>query len=213
MALAVLGPLAAPAPATDGTPDFRDVETRYGQAFVRVLQLASASAPGVRGERPSVVVTIGLDSLRGEPGSAPGRLDTATPISAGAARRLACDATIVPLVLGSNSEPLDIGRASRLVPSGLRRALVARDQGCAMPGCDRPPGWCDAHHRQHWSAGGDTSLRNLCLLCERHHTIVHADGWQIAMIDGLPWFTPPPWLDSTQTPRLNSRYKTRKLGP
>ncbi|MDQ1465225.1 MAG: hypothetical protein QOC73_2166, partial [Actinomycetota bacterium] len=102
-------------------------------------------------------------------------------------------------------------RTTRTIPTGIRRALTARDQGCAFPGCDRPPSWCDAHHRVHWADGGHTALCNLCLLCNHHHDTVHHDGWTITMTNGRPWFIPPPWIDPTQTPRQNSRYKQRKL--
>lgn len=95
------------------------------------------------------------------------------------ARRLACDAGIVPLLLASPSEPLDIGRLSRTVPSALRRALVFRDGGCRFPLCDRPAAWTDAHHIRHWADGGATALTNLILLCCRHHTLVHEHGWHI----------------------------------
>jgi hypothetical protein len=97
------------------------------------------------------------------------------------------------------------------VPTGLRRALVARDQGCAFPGCDRPPSWCDAHHCVYWSRGGPTALGNLCLLCAHHHDAVHHDGWEIEMIEGLPWFIPPPIIDIEQRPRQHTRYQLRQL--
>jgi hypothetical protein len=99
------------------------------------------------------------------------------PITPGQARRIACDATIVPVVLGSHSEPLDIGRATRVVPAGMRRALQVRDGGCRFAGCDRPGFWCDAHHLQSWAHGGPTTLKNLILLCRYHHTLLH-QGWQ-----------------------------------
>jgi hypothetical protein len=80
-----------------------------------------------------------------------------------------------------------------------------------MPGCDRPPTWCDVHHRKHWADGGRTCADNGVLLCERHHTLVHQDGWLIEIVGGLPWFTPPAWIDAHRTPRLHSRFKTRQL--
>ncbi|MGE5828268.1 MAG: DUF222 domain-containing protein, partial [Micromonosporaceae bacterium] len=103
------------------------------------------------------------------------------PICAETARRLACDAGIIPAILGSHGEPLDIGRLTRVVPIGLRRALVLRDGGCRFPGCDRPAGWCDAHHLTAWADGGPTSLTNLALLCARHHTLVHEGRWRIQL--------------------------------
>jgi hypothetical protein len=127
--------------------------------------------------------------------------ETGVPISAGWARRLACDATVIPIVLGSNSEPLDVGRATRLIPPAMRRALIARDKGCAFPGCRRPPRWCDAHHIKHWSDGGETSLINLVLLCGYHHDVIHHSDWTVTITDGRPVFTPPAWLDPLQRPR------------
>jgi hypothetical protein len=80
-------------------------------------------------------------------------------ISGAAARRIGCDAHIIPIVLGSHSEPLDI---SRPTPTpAIRRATIARDGGCIGPHCDRPPAWCDLHHIQHWADGGPTTLTNL----------------------------------------------------
>jgi hypothetical protein len=162
---------------------------------------------------PHVSETVSLESLRGEAGAPPGLLGHGAPISATLARRLACDAKIIPIVLGSGSEPLDVGRATRVWPAAIRRAIEARDQGCAMPGCDRPAAWCDIHHRKHWARGGETCADNGVLLCERHHTLVHHDGWHIDLKDGKPWFIPPRWIDPRQTPRLHTRYKTRNLDP
>jgi hypothetical protein len=213
LALAVLGPLAKPVAAVGGVPDQRTAPSRYAEAFVQVLRLAGAASAEVRGDCPTVITTISLEALLGDLGAAPGMLDSGAVISAGAVRRLACDALIISVVLGGHGEPLDIGRATEVVPQAMRRALIARDQGCTMPGCERPPSWCDAHHRVHWSKGGITALCNLCLLCERHHTIVHKDGWDIEIRDSRPWFTPPRWRDPDQTPRLHNRYKTHELDP
>lgn len=74
------------------------------------------------------------------------------------------------------SEPLDVGRRTPVVPPAVRRAVIVRDRTCRFPGCDRPHAWCDAHHVEHWADGGPTALRNLVLLCRRHHRMVHAPG-------------------------------------
>ena len=81
------------------------------------------------------------------------------------ARRLACDAKVIPAVLGSTSQPLDLGRSTDLVSTALRRALAVRDGGCAFPGCERPVAWTQAHHCRHWADGGPTSLSNLVHPC------------------------------------------------
>ena len=212
LALAVLSPLAAPTPATaEGIPDPRDTGKRYADALVHLCQQATPTLPAVRGERPNVMVLTYLDDLQNKIGAAPGYLDTGIPISIPSARKLACDAGIIPILMGSDGQPLDIGRTTRTTPTGIRRALIARDRGCAFPGCDRPPSWCDAHHIIFWADGGPTAICNLCLLCGHHHDTIHHHGWTIVMRDGQPWFIPPPWIDPTQTPRLNSRYKLREL--
>lgn len=83
----------------------------------------------------------------------------------------------------------------------MRRAVIARDRHCSFPGCHRRPGRCHAHHVEHWLDGGPTALDNLTLLCRFHHHVVHHGGWQVAMVGGRPWFTPPRWIDPAQLPR------------
>jgi hypothetical protein len=105
-----------------------------------------------------------------------GRTREGDLLDAGTIRRLVCDAELIPIVLGAESEPLDVGRQERLFTKGLRTAVVHRDRCCSFPGCDRPPTWCRVHHVKHWANGGTTSLDNAALLCERHHVIVHRDN-------------------------------------
>lgn len=157
--------------------------------------LAGPRAPG----RALLMVTMPYSWLRD--GIGHGLVGPDEAISPAEARRLACDAGIVPMVLGSRSEPLDVGRLSYEVPEGMRRALVVRDQGCAFSGCTRRPERCHAHHVHHWADGGQTCLANLCLLCPFHHHLVHHGGWDITMLDGRPWFIPPAWLDPQRQPR------------
>jgi hypothetical protein len=95
------------------------------------------------------------------------------PISRATMKRLLCDSNVHRVVTGPGSVPLDVGRSSRTIPIGMWRALVARDRHCTAAGCDRPPGWCEAHHVIHWEDGGPTSLENLKLLCWRHHRDHH----------------------------------------
>jgi hypothetical protein len=130
-------------------------------------------------------------------------LDYGQLISAGDARRMACDCKVIPVVLGGDCEPLDVGRAQRSVPMGLRRALVARDRGCAFPGCDRPPGLCEAHHCLHWIDGGVTAVGNCCLLCPIHHQQVHRQGWDITIDGGHVDFHPPPIINPHRRPLTN----------
>jgi hypothetical protein len=113
--------------------------------------------------------------------------------SVGVGARLRAAATLLPPTLGgAPSQPLDVGRATRVVQPAQRAALAVRDGGCVFPGCDRPLAWCDAHHLQHWLHGGPTDLANLALLCRAHHRQVHEGGWRLARgPDGRFAATPP----------------------
>ena len=195
--------LAAPRPATAGIPDARTAPQRNADALLEVCGLARAAqdCPSTAGEPPHLTVTIDWEALRTGLGVA--TLDYGTRISAADARRWACDAKIIPVVLGGRSEPLDVGRALRTVPLSIRRALVARDRGCAFPGCDRPPGMCQAHHCRHWIDNGETSVENCVLLCEAHHRHVHHTGWEILIHPGHVEFIPPTIIDPTCTPLHN----------
>jgi hypothetical protein len=117
---------------------------------------------------------------------------------------MACDARVLPAVLGGDGQVLDLGRSRRLFTGPIRRALILRDRGCAFPGCDRPPRWAEAHHLTGWADGGETSLANACLLCRHHHRTVHHGGWQVRLgSDGRPEFLPPAILDPERRPRRN----------
>jgi hypothetical protein len=196
-----LSPLAAPRPATDVEIDLRTGVQRDADALVELAQraLTDGQLPTEGGERPQVVVTVSLPVLQGRLGSA--SLALGGPITADLARRIACDAEIIPVVLGSRGEPLDVGRASRTVPTAIRRAVVLRDGGCAYPGCAVPARWCDIHHVIGWADGGPTSVGNCVTLCGRHHRLIHHTDWHIDMTDGIPRFHPPPWLGGP--PRCN----------
>jgi hypothetical protein len=120
--------------------------------------------------------------------------DDGLELPAGVVRRLACDAEILPVVLGTKSEILDVGRSHRLVTPPTWQALVIRDEHCTFPTCRRPPLMCHAHHIHHWLNGGQTKLDNLALLCGHHHRVIHNSPWEIRMnpVDKRPEFRPPP---------------------
>lgn len=107
-------------------------------------------------------------------------------------RRIACDATIIPVVLGTDSEVLDVGRARRLFTPGLLRAMWLRGRGCTIPGCTAPPPWADAHHIVRWSDGGQTSLLNEALLCRRQPPPRFAGGTPRSPTNGAGPRPPPP---------------------
>ncbi len=196
-----LSPLAAPRPGTDTEIDLRTAAQRDADALVDLAQrsLSAGDLPTEGGERPQVVVTVSLGVLQGRIGAA--SLTFGGPINAEIARRIACDARVIPVVLGSRGEPLDVGRASYTVPTAIRRAVIVRDGGCAFPGCSVPARWCEIHHIVHWADDGPTSVGNCVALCGRHHKLAHHSHWRIEMASGIPEFHPPPWLGGP--PRRN----------
>ena len=192
-----------PAVADDRTPG-----QRRADALVDICRLAlnTGQLPDNGGDRPQVTITIPISNLRDDTGLA--TLDTGERITAAQARRMACDAHLLPIVLGAQGQVLDVGRSRRLFTGALRRALVQRDGGCAFPGCDKPPRWTDGHHIRHWANGGSTSLDNAVLLCGQHHRLIHHSDWQVRLNpDGLPEFIPPAHVDPEQRPRRNQYHR------
>jgi Domain of unknown function (DUF222)/HNH endonuclease len=199
---AALLPLTRPRPTSHdpehqqpGSPaqDPRDHGARLWDALVTTAQhaLDTNLPPTSHGLPPRVAVTIDLDDLRAGLGAAD--TEDGLRLSAAAVRRLACDAGLIPVVLGAHGAVLDVGRERRLVTPSIWQALVARDQHCAFPSCTRPPVMCHAHHIHHWTHGGPTRLDNLVLLCGHHHRLIHHTPWEVQLAnDGRPEFLPPP---------------------
>ena len=187
---AMLGPLSAPNPTPD-CPDLRSSDQRRGDALVAICRRAAAAG----GEAPTTTkaalwVTMDLDGLRN--GCGAGSTLGGQLLGPETIRRIACDAMIIPVVLGGDSEVLDVGRARRLFTPGLLRALWLRDRGCTIPGCSAPPQWADAHHLVHWIDGGVTSLLNGALLCGRHPPPRFAGGTPTSSTnEGGPRRRPP----------------------
>jgi len=166
----------------DGDPVARLPHPRkLGDAFSQLLEAVDpARLPLHAGDATTVVITIPLDTLRAELGTGdllggstiPGP-DSLDGLSAGQVRRLACTAHLIPAVLGSQSEVLDLGRSQRLFSRTQRKALLVRDKTCRAEGCDIPGTWCEAHHWHPWAGGGNTDLADGVLLCSHHHHRIH----------------------------------------
>ena len=183
--------------ADDRTPAQRQAEA-LADACGWVLDHADSTAlPSTGGRRPQLNVLVGLADLEQRARAA--CLDFGGRLSPAALRMLACDAAVVPVVLGGAGQPLDVGRATRTIPEGLRRAVAARDRGCAR--CGRPPSWCEVHHVLPWEHGGETKLANLVMLCRVCHRLVHHAGWDVHLVSGLAEFVPPVWIDPQRRPR------------
>lgn len=174
----VLSVLDSALAAGRGSGDGRTRPQRRADALVELCRVGAkehAAGPGRR-HRPHATIVVDLavlapsdDHGRASRGHAAhvGRLPVAT------IHRMLCDAGVARVITQGSSVPIDVGRTTRTIPSALWRALVVRDRGCVAPGCDRPPGWCEVHHRIPWSHGGGTDLENCELRCWRHHHAVH----------------------------------------
>jgi Domain of unknown function (DUF222)/HNH endonuclease len=181
--------------------DDRSAGERQAEALADVCGyvLDHGDVPECGGHRPHVNVLIRLEDLENRARAA--ALDFGGAVSPESLRMLCCDTVAVPIVLDGAGQPLDVGRATRTIPDGLRRAVAARDGGCAHPGCGRPPSWCECHHLVPWELGGETTLSNLAMLCRVHHRQIHSTERICRIRDGLPEFIPPAWIDPQQKPR------------
>lgn len=153
-------------------PQRRATGHELGQAFCELLErLDGTGLPETAGTGATLVVTMTLETLTG--GLAAATLDTGDRIAAHTARRLACEAGIIPVVLGGRRQVLDQGRRRRRFTRAQRVALIVRDQGCTAVGCQTAAWFCHAHHDDPWARGGPTDLTNGRLLCPAHHRRVH----------------------------------------
>jgi hypothetical protein len=196
------------------------VDTSHGQACADALATlleaytSSGQAPALGHDRPRILVSVEYDTLVTGLGSAT-LLHSGERVTAREARRLACDAGILPMVMDGTSQPMDVGREQRLFTRHLRAVLIQRDKGCVFPGCDRPPAGCEAHHLQPWWAGGRTALSNAALLCPRHHHQIEPNPqappesqWQLRLDHrGLPEWIAPARRDGTRPIRQHHRFR------
>src|SRR4029079_3498276 len=139
-----------------GEVDQLPVARRRGEAFVAFLEnVPDTGLPAQGGTTTSVMVTLDLDTLLAGIGTA--TTSTGDRVTAEQARRLACQARIIPVVLGTKGEVLDPGRSARLFSPDQRKAMTTRDRECTAEGCSIPAAWCEAHHAQQpWTTGGRT---------------------------------------------------------
>jgi hypothetical protein len=176
-------------PIPENVPAGTSCEDGPGPRQRRVESLATLAesflATGPRdlsgADRQQIVVHVDAETLVH---SRAGRceLEHGPSIAAETARRLGCDASVVKILENGEGEPLSVGRKTRTIPPGIRRALNARDQGCRFPGCSFKR-YVDGHHVQHWAHGGETSLANLVTLCRFHHRLVHEGQVIIQTLD------------------------------
>jgi len=151
------------------------------------------------GERPHVTAILDYQWMREQ--SRGLMFDFGGRGTAADLRALLCDCGVTPVVFDGASQPLDLGRERRCVSLAQRKAVAARDRGCAHPGCHRKPAWCRVHHIREWVNGGETNIEDLVMVCRTHHRMIHQSGWKVRMHLGRPEFIPPRWVDPRQAPR------------
>ena len=203
----VLDPLAAPREAVDGQQDPRTPGQRRHDGLLTALRLTLRAGllPASHGLTTTVIVTISEQSLvTGEGTAVTGH---GAIISANKARSWLTSSTrLIPVRLTPTGGIATFGRSRRLFTETQRLAMIARDHGCSFPGCDAPPQQCDAHHVEPWDNGGPTDITNGALLCDHHHDHFQQLGWTCQMINNLPNWVPPPWLDPEQKPIKNTAH-------
>jgi hypothetical protein len=169
------------APGHDGGHNYYEAR---GAAFCELIEHLPTKGHGAN--VAEILVTMDLEALLTGLGTA--RLDTGTTITAGEARRLACNAGLVPVVLGTASMPLDVGRSSRLHTKHQRRGYAVQHDTCAISGCERPFAWCEIHHqRLAWSKGGGSDYVNGLPLCGHHHRRAHDQRFRLRQRSEGEW--------------------------
>ncbi|WP_460578339.1 HNH endonuclease signature motif containing protein, partial [Glaciibacter psychrotolerans] len=202
-----------PLPGSAGH-EFDDVDTRTaGEKRADILrgmftQLAQAdSTPSIGGAPPTVVVHVNVNDI--EAGRGVGWIDGVdAPISLRTVDQMMCAGGTQTVLFGPNGEVLTLTDPQRLFNRAQRRAILARDGGCGVPGCDAPAQWLEFHHVIPWSTGGVTEVDNGVALCWRHHHTIETSGWEILMVNGRPQVKAPAWIDPTRTWRDANRHRT-----
>jgi hypothetical protein len=199
----VLDSLARPR-NVDGDPDTRTAGMRRHDAVTDALRMLirSEQIPDAGGTPTTVILTAAAEDWQS--GSGLVRTAHGASVTVSQAKKIAgAEATYVPVILNAAKRIIAYGTGHRIVGKTQRYALIARDLGCTWPGCDAPPQRCEAHHMTNWSRTHRTSVDDTALLCPRDHANLDHNGWTSTMIDGRPYYIPPPWIDPEQTPRRN----------
>jgi hypothetical protein len=184
--------------------DTRTPAQRRHDALVDVLRpvVSSGQLPAAGGIPATILLTATAEQWENGQGlvtTGHGALVTV----ATAQRMAGGDARTVPVILGRAKEVIAYGTSQRIFTKAQRYAIIARDGGCTWPGCDRPPSHCEVNHVIPWAAGGETSVPNGALVCTGDHPNLDHNGWIATLINGIPHYIPPPWIDPEQKPRRN----------
>lgn len=181
---------------------------------IRIDALVSLALHGLDCDRPTsgvkttVVLRMDAEDLKESVAGATGQLGECDqlrgPISVELLRAMAVDAQVIPVTLGGESLPLDIGRQDRYFTHAQRIALGERDGGCSW--CHAPPSFCQAHHIDWWVRNrGRTDISNGVMLCVACHHRIHRDEWKIVVRDDEVWFYPSDIDGRARPPRVGGK--------
>ncbi|AZZ82865.1 HNH endonuclease [Gordonia alkanivorans] len=204
--IAMIDERATPRPEPDGADDRRSVDQRRVDALEILLDQAAhgASLDSIGAPRTQTLLTIPAD------GGDPAYLPWTGSVTQATAQKLSCDGTITAIIIDGETVPLEMGRERRLFPAHIRKAIIIRDRCCIS--CGAPHSHTQVHHIVHWSDDGETELDNGCLLCQRCHTQVHHNGWDIMIgFDRHPWLIPPADIDPQRRPLPAYNRRTMRL--
>ncbi len=190
--------------------DDRTIGQRAHDALATALTIAASSdVPIIGGAAPTLVVHVTEESLASGTGWAhvtgADATGTNVPVPITVANHTACVGAVQRVITGTNGRVLATTITDRIFNATQRRAIIARDHTCIIPGCHTPARWCEFHHVTEWKDGGPTSIDNGVLLCWNHHRYINTNGWHIRIKNGAPEVQAPDWYDHTQTPRIPAR--------
>jgi hypothetical protein len=213
--------MARPKPEVDGQKDPRTAGQRRHDALLDAFKLLTRAdqLPNAAGVSTKVLLTMSLDAFETGEGTATTGHGVILPAKQ-VLMWLDGDTRVVPIVFDKVRRIAAIGSGQRLFTEAQRLAMIARDSGgppanegvaggggCSFPGCDAPPQWTEAHHVIEYAEGGKTCTDNGCLLCGFHHREFERLGWRCLMLNGVPQWIPPVWIDDQQRPRTNNTHK------
>lgn len=163
----------------------------------------------------ALVVTAKAEDLTSEAagaGAMVAETDAENPIPLSTARDEGLNGTVFFHLMSEKAKTVEVRTERRFANSKQLAILSSRDQGCTFPGCDSPPGWCDAHHIVPWSQQGRTDVSNLTLACGYHHRLIDRSDWDTVMLkDGRPAWVPPASIDPARRPVLHARFIAREI--
>ncbi len=177
--------------------DERSPGAKRHDAFAAILNMAASSAqmPSLAGAPVAVLLHTTASDLKSKNGGTISMNQGPIPVNEGAARHAACTSPILRVTKSPAGRVINLESEQRTFTAQQRRALLARDGGCVIPGCDTPGAWCEIHHVVPHAAGGPTHTNNGVVLCYSHHRNLGENGWEVRMKEGRPQVKAPAWVD------------------